>query len=237
MCVAPFDDLDGVPEVERQHELARRGFAYATDHPSYVAQVLLHNSLRLLNLEGSNWWRYEAEMLSLPRWPADVAAYAFYVLLAAALTGALTPAARRGTALALGSAAAAARRRHLRRQRDPLPRADRTVPRVARDACHDEATRIGAEPSRDSRSDLWVAACRATGANASIRGRARDPGCARCRVGTALGTADLGEPLRAVLHPIPDGRVWFLDTGERRALALMRLADWTQPVHREVLRG
>jgi hypothetical protein len=66
MCVAPFDDLDGVPEVERQHELARRGFAYATDHPSYVAQVLLHNSLRLLSLEGSNWWRYEAEMLSLP---------------------------------------------------------------------------------------------------------------------------------------------------------------------------
>jgi len=90
-----FDDLDGVPEVERQRELARRGLQYAADHPAYVAQVLLHNSLRLLNLEGSSWWRYEAYMLSLPRWPADVAGYAFYVLLAAALAGALTPAARR----------------------------------------------------------------------------------------------------------------------------------------------
>jgi hypothetical protein len=34
-------------------------------------------------------------MLSLPRWAADVAAYAFYVLLTAALAGALAPAARR----------------------------------------------------------------------------------------------------------------------------------------------
>jgi hypothetical protein len=90
-----FDDLNGVPEVERQRELARRGLQYAADHPAYVAQVLLHNSLRLLNLEGSSWWHYEAHMLSLPRWPAVVAGYAFFVLLAAALAGALTPAARR----------------------------------------------------------------------------------------------------------------------------------------------
>jgi hypothetical protein len=34
-------------------------------------------------------------MLSLPRWAADVAAYAFYALLTAALAGALAPAARR----------------------------------------------------------------------------------------------------------------------------------------------
>jgi hypothetical protein len=90
-----FDDLNGVPEVERQRELARRGLEYAGDHPGYVAQVLVHNSLRLLNLEGSSWWRSQGEMLSLPRWAADAAAYAFYVLLTAALAGALAPAARR----------------------------------------------------------------------------------------------------------------------------------------------
>ena len=85
----------GCGNGELARELARRGLAYAADHPAYVAQVLLHNSLRLLNLEGSSWWHYEAEMLSLPRWPADVAGYAFFVLLAAAVAGALTPAARR----------------------------------------------------------------------------------------------------------------------------------------------
>jgi hypothetical protein len=90
-----FDDLNGVPELERQRELARRGLEYAGDHPGYVAQVLLHNSLRLLNLEGSSWWRSQGAMLSLPRWAADVAAYAFYALLTAALAGALAPAARR----------------------------------------------------------------------------------------------------------------------------------------------
>jgi Dolichyl-phosphate-mannose-protein mannosyltransferase len=93
-----FDDLDGVPEVERQRELTRRGLDYAADHPGYVAQVLLHNTMRLLNLEGSSWWRRQGRTMSLPVWAADAAAYAFYALALLALAGALTPAARRAPA-------------------------------------------------------------------------------------------------------------------------------------------
>ena len=90
-----FDDLDDVPEVARQRELTRRGLNYAADHPGYVAQVLLHNTMRLLNLEGASWWRYQGRTMSLPVWAADAAAYAFYALALLALAGVLTPAARR----------------------------------------------------------------------------------------------------------------------------------------------
>jgi 4-amino-4-deoxy-L-arabinose transferase-like glycosyltransferase len=90
-----FDDLDGVPEAERQRELTRRAFDYAADHPGYVAQVVLHNTMRLLNLEGPSWWRRQARTMSLPLWAADAAAYAFYALALLALAGAFTAAARR----------------------------------------------------------------------------------------------------------------------------------------------
>jgi 4-amino-4-deoxy-L-arabinose transferase-like glycosyltransferase len=92
--VGTFDDLDGVPEVERQRELTRRGLRYAADNPGYVAQVLLHNTMRLLNLEGSGWWRRQARTMSLPIWGGDAAAYGFYVLALLALAGAFTRAAR-----------------------------------------------------------------------------------------------------------------------------------------------
>ena len=92
--VDTFDDLDGVPEVERQRELTRRGLSYAADHPGYVAHVLMHNTMRLLNLQGASWWRYQGRMMSLPSWSADAAAYAFWLLALLALAGALTPAAR-----------------------------------------------------------------------------------------------------------------------------------------------
>jgi 4-amino-4-deoxy-L-arabinose transferase-like glycosyltransferase len=93
-----FDDLDGVPEVERQRELTRRGLEYAADHPGYVAQVLFFNTRRLLNLEGSRWWRRQGWTMSLPRWAADAAAYAFFALALLALAGAFTRAARRAPA-------------------------------------------------------------------------------------------------------------------------------------------
>jgi len=93
-----FDDLDGVPEVERQRELTRRALDYAADHPGYVAQVLLHNTMRLTNLEGASWWRRKGGGMSLPVWATDAAAYAFYALALFALAGALTPAARRAPA-------------------------------------------------------------------------------------------------------------------------------------------
>jgi len=96
--IGTFDDLEGVPEVPRQRELTRRGLDYAAEHPGYVGQVLLHNTLRLLNLEGPGWWRYQGWTMSLPRWSADAAGYAFYVLALLALAGGFTRAARRAPA-------------------------------------------------------------------------------------------------------------------------------------------
>ncbi len=96
--IGTFDDLEGVPEVPRQRELTRRGLGYAAEHPGYVGQVLLHNTLRLLNLEGPGWWRYQGWTMSLPRWSADAAGYAFYVLALLALAGGFTRAARRAPA-------------------------------------------------------------------------------------------------------------------------------------------
>jgi len=80
--------------VERQRELTRRGLTYSADHPAYVGQVLGHNTMRLLNLEGSGWWRYQGWTMSLPRWSADAAGNGFYVLALLALAGAFTRAAR-----------------------------------------------------------------------------------------------------------------------------------------------
>lgn len=92
--VYAFADLDGVREAERQRELTRRAVDYAVDHPGYVPAVVLHNTMRMLNLEGADWWRSQGDSISLPRWSADAGAYAFSVLALLALLGALTPAAR-----------------------------------------------------------------------------------------------------------------------------------------------
>jgi hypothetical protein len=89
-----FDDLRGMAEVPRQRELTKRGLEYARDNPGYVGEVLLNNSLRLLNLQGASWWRYQAWTMSLPRWAGDTAAVSFFLLLALAVAGAFTRAAR-----------------------------------------------------------------------------------------------------------------------------------------------
>ena len=104
-----FDDLDGVPEVERQRELTRRGLEYAADHPGYVAQVLLHNTMRLLNLEGASWWRRQGRTMSLPLLGRRRGGVRVLRLALLALAGALTPAARRAPAMALAGADPAVR--------------------------------------------------------------------------------------------------------------------------------
>jgi 4-amino-4-deoxy-L-arabinose transferase-like glycosyltransferase len=87
-------DLAGLAEQFRQRILMRRALDYAAAHPDYVAVVLLRNTQRMLNLEGSQWWRNQADSISLPRWAADAAAAQFLVLMLLALAGACTAAAR-----------------------------------------------------------------------------------------------------------------------------------------------
>jgi hypothetical protein len=82
-----FDGLDGIPEVERQRELTRRGLDYAADHPGYVAQGPRRQHAAAAHLEEPRWWRRQGWTLSLPRWAAGAAAYAFYALALLALAG------------------------------------------------------------------------------------------------------------------------------------------------------
>jgi 4-amino-4-deoxy-L-arabinose transferase-like glycosyltransferase len=93
--VAAFSDLARLDEVERQGALTRRALTFAADHPSYVGEVVLHNTLRMLNLEGAGWWRAQGDSVSMPRWAADAGAYGFLALALIALAGALTGGARR----------------------------------------------------------------------------------------------------------------------------------------------
>jgi 4-amino-4-deoxy-L-arabinose transferase-like glycosyltransferase len=93
--VREFRPLDRLDEAPRQRELTRRALAYAADHPDYVPEVLLHNTLRMLNLEGAGWWRAQGESIGMPRWAADAGAYVFWALALLALLGALTAGARR----------------------------------------------------------------------------------------------------------------------------------------------
>jgi hypothetical protein len=69
--------------------------AYVAHHPGYVAEVVLHNTLRMFNLEGARWWRSQGHFISMPRWAADAGAYGFCALALLALLGALTAEARR----------------------------------------------------------------------------------------------------------------------------------------------
>jgi heme A synthase len=92
--VPAFADLATLPEVERQHELTHRALAYIRRHPGYVPVVLARNTQRMLNLEGSRWWRAQGRSISLPQWSADAGAYGFFVFAALAVLGAMTAAAR-----------------------------------------------------------------------------------------------------------------------------------------------
>ena len=92
--VPAFADLATLPEVERQHELTHRALAYVVHHPGYVPVVLARNTQRMLNLEGSRWWRAQGSSISLPRWSADAGAYGFFVFAVLAVLGAMTATAR-----------------------------------------------------------------------------------------------------------------------------------------------
>jgi hypothetical protein len=93
--VRALRDLDRLDEVARQRALTHRAVAYAADHPGYVAEVVLHNTLRMLNLEGPRWWRAQGDSISMPRWAADAGAGGFAALALLALLGTLTADARR----------------------------------------------------------------------------------------------------------------------------------------------
>lgn len=107
--VGAFQDVhhSSLSELGKQDELRRRALEHAADHPGYVVTSAVRNSLRMLSLADVDWYRGNAEALSLPRWTGPFAAIGFWVLLALALAGArrVPPAVWLGAALLIASAA------------------------------------------------------------------------------------------------------------------------------------
>jgi 4-amino-4-deoxy-L-arabinose transferase-like glycosyltransferase len=89
-----IDPGSGDEPAEERREL-RAALRYMGRHPTYVGNVLAVDSMRLLGLGGREWWRFTASTVSLGPRRADLAAYAFFPVLALALIGAFQPAARR----------------------------------------------------------------------------------------------------------------------------------------------
>jgi len=84
-----------VGEAKLERELRAVALDDAADHPAYVADVAFWNTVRALDLAGLDWSRHTASTVSVtPGW-ADAGVFAFWVVAALALAGALTPRARR----------------------------------------------------------------------------------------------------------------------------------------------
>lgn len=81
-------------EPELSASLQTQAFAYIGDHPFAPLAVTYHNTLRLLELEGSFAWRASAAAIGLPRQTAEIGVISFWLLCALALAGALTRTAR-----------------------------------------------------------------------------------------------------------------------------------------------
>ena len=81
-------------EPELSGRLQSQALHYISDHPLAPLAVGYHNSLRLLELEGSFAWLASAEAMSIPRGIAEVGVISFWVLCGLALVGALTRTAR-----------------------------------------------------------------------------------------------------------------------------------------------
>jgi 4-amino-4-deoxy-L-arabinose transferase-like glycosyltransferase len=81
-------------EVELSDRLQGDALRYIGHHPLAPLAVIYHNTLRLLELEGSFAWRASAAAIDLPEETARVGVFGFWVICALALAGAFTRAAR-----------------------------------------------------------------------------------------------------------------------------------------------
>jgi 4-amino-4-deoxy-L-arabinose transferase-like glycosyltransferase len=75
-------------------KLESQAFHYIGQHPLAPLAVVYHNSLRLLELEGSFAWRASAGAIDLPEQTAQLGVISFWLLCLLALMGAFTRAAR-----------------------------------------------------------------------------------------------------------------------------------------------
>jgi 4-amino-4-deoxy-L-arabinose transferase-like glycosyltransferase len=82
-------------ETELSDRLTTQAFNYIDAHPVSPLAAAYHNSLRLLELEGSFAWHASAAAVNLPTSTAQVGVISFWILCLIAIAGAFTRIARR----------------------------------------------------------------------------------------------------------------------------------------------
>ena len=82
-------------EIQLSDRLQSQALHYIADHPLAPLAVLWHNTLRLLELEGSFAWQASASAIDLPDSTARIGVFAFWALSLLALAGLFTPPLRR----------------------------------------------------------------------------------------------------------------------------------------------
>jgi hypothetical protein len=87
-------ELPRTSEVELDSRLTSQALNYIADHPVAPLAVAAHNTLRLLELEGSFAWRSSAAAIGLDGGTARIGVIGFWILLVLAVCGAFTGAAR-----------------------------------------------------------------------------------------------------------------------------------------------
>jgi 4-amino-4-deoxy-L-arabinose transferase-like glycosyltransferase len=84
-----------IPEPVLDRRLRAAALRYAERHPSYVAEVVFWNTVRMLDLAGMSWSRHTASTISIgPRW-ADAGVVTFWLFAALAIAGAFAARGRR----------------------------------------------------------------------------------------------------------------------------------------------
>jgi hypothetical protein len=84
-----------IPEPTLEKKLRAAALRFATDHPTYVADVAWWNTRRMLDLAGLRWSRHTASTISVgPGW-ADAGVICFWLFAALAIAGAITSRGRR----------------------------------------------------------------------------------------------------------------------------------------------
>jgi hypothetical protein len=78
-------------ETQLSVELRNRALTYIAHHPSAVPSAFWHNTLRLLELDGSRAWQSSAASLGLSQNTAQIGVICFWVLCALALLGLAAP--------------------------------------------------------------------------------------------------------------------------------------------------
>jgi 4-amino-4-deoxy-L-arabinose transferase-like glycosyltransferase len=90
-----FREAPAHSELTINSVLTHDSITFALDHPAYIATVLWHNTLRLLDLHGVGRIRFGARTIGLPPGVTLAGAIMFYVVALLALGGVFLPAPRR----------------------------------------------------------------------------------------------------------------------------------------------